>query len=166
MRLATKLILMFALVFLQGCVMSSYSTGVKLSSLEFVKANPFEQRFIFNMDIKNTHSKPLFVRVLHYKLMVNGILIHEGEEFIWQDIPQFSNQQVSVLVSTSIWGQLEPIFQSIKKYKEINYYLTGQLTTGSLFYQKKSYFNYSGTLTPDQLPLKKLQKFMPDQFKI
>ncbi len=144
---------------LSGCVMmNSHPVEVKLESLEFVKANPFEQRFKLNINIKNSQSKKLFVRTLDYKVLLNGIEISTGEEPIWQDIPAFSTQQFDILVSTNIWGELKPIINSIKDTREINYYLTGNLVTGSLFNQRISYVRHSGTLTPDQLPMKKIQR--------
>lgn len=43
---------------LSGCVMmNSHPVEVKLESLEFVKANPFEQRFKLNINIKTLKVK-------------------------------------------------------------------------------------------------------------
>lgn len=155
----SKAIVLLILSFLAGCVMmSSTPAEVKLHSLEFVKANPFEQRFILSINIRNTSSKSLFVRTLHYKIMINGIPISSDEQFIWREIPAFSTQQVDILISANIWAQLKPLVRTIKDYGEINYYLSGKIITGSLFYQKVSYINHSGTLTPDQLPKDKIDR--------
>lgn len=153
------IIIVFVSFSLSGCVMmNSHSVPVKLERVEFVKANPFGQRFRLNFSIQNDQSKKLFVRTLDYKIMVNGIQITKGEEQIWQEIPAFSTSQVNILVSTNIWEQLKSIAMSIKNYKQIDYYLTGSLVTGNFFQQRVSYINHTGSLTPDQLPMKKLQK--------
>lgn len=170
-QLLIKLKLVIILAFsLSSCVlMNRHPAEVKLQGIDFVKANPFEQRFIININIKNTTSKPLFVRTLNYRLLVNGLTIASGEQFIWREISGFASEQVAILVSTSLWSQLKPIFRSIKDVRAINYYLTGELTTGNLLVKQISPINHAGTLTSEQLPKDKLDKFrkkIPYDFKL
>lgn len=160
MWLVTRLIItLLVSAPLAGCVMiNSRSVEVKLENLEFVRANPFEQRFKLNLVINNPRSESLYVRTLDYKVLLHGIEISAGEQPIWQNIPPFSSQQVNMVVSTNIWGQLKPIVNSIKNTREVNYYLVGNLITGGLFTQRTSYVRHEGTLTPEQLPMKKIQR--------
>lgn len=160
MWLVTRLIItLLVSAPLSGCVMiNSYPVEVKLENLEFVRANPFEQRFKLNLSINNPRSKELYIRTLNYRVLLNGIEISTGEQPIWQEIAPFSSQQVNILVSTNIWGQLKPIVNSIKSAQEVNYYLVGNLVTGGLFTQRTSYVRHEGTLTPEQLPMKKIQR--------
>lgn len=155
-----KLVFLLALA-LSGCVMmSSHPAEVKLEGIEFIRANPFEQRFVLNIKIKNTSSKSLFLRNLDYKIYLNGLVIAKGEQFVWREIAGFATDQLEIVVTTNIWHQLKPIISSIKEYQAINYYLAGKLTSGNLLYQQVSYINYSGTLTPDQLPKDKIDKLL------
>ncbi len=151
---------------LSGCVVTNNRPiDVTMDSLQLLRVSPFEQRFKLTMAINNKSSQELFVRRLNYKVMLSDLEITSGEELIWKAVPAFSTQEIEIFFSTNIWEQLGPVFAIVKESGQLNYYLTGELNTGSLLYQQVSDIHYTSTLTQDQLPMKKLnklQKLMPN----
>lgn len=148
---------------LYGCTrFSVYPPDVKLAGITIAKVTLVQQDFNLLIDITNTENKAIFVRTINYSLKVNGLLLAEGDDFVWKTIPAKGVQQVSIKVSANLWGQLLPLFQTAKSNQQLSYYFSGKLVTGNLFFRRVTDIHYSGELTPEQIPVKyinKLQKY-------
>lgn len=154
-----KIFTLLVIMTLSGCVVTSNRPiDVTMERLQLLRVSPFDQRFKLTLAINNKSSQALYVRRLNYSVMLSNLEITSGQEDVWKSVPAFSTQKIEIFFSTNIWGQLGPIFAIVKEERQLNYHLTGELSTGSLLYQQISYIHYTSALTKDQLPMKKLQK--------
>lgn len=123
---------------LTGC--STWITGsfddpeVKLVKVELVKARLLKQDFKVRFRVDNPNDSSLLVRGLRYKILLNDMLLSEGEYSDWFTVKANSHRNFSVPVRTNLWEHLKDISRMLgKKDKPIHYQLEGKLKTGFLF---------------------------------
>jgi LEA14-like dessication related protein len=126
------------LLTLSGC--STWITGgfedpdVELLKVEVVKAKLLRQDFKLRFRVDNPNDSSLLVRGMRYKLLLNDILLSEGETSDWFIVKANSHKNFSVPVSTNLWEHLKDISRMLGKADQpIHYRLEGKLKTGFLF---------------------------------
>ncbi|HXR02668.1 MAG TPA: LEA type 2 family protein [Pseudomonas sp.] len=134
----TKLLCLCMLLGLSGC--STWITGgfddpdVKLLKVDVVKAKLLRQDFKLRFRVDNPNDSSLLVRGLRYKILLNDILLSEGESSDWFIVKANSHKNFSVPVRTNLWEHLKDISRMLGKTSQpIHYRLEGKLKTGFLF---------------------------------
>jgi LEA14-like dessication related protein len=123
---------------LTGC--STWITGsyqdpdVRLMKVDVVKAKLLRQDFKLRFRVDNPNDSGVLVRGVRYKILLNDILLSEGEYSDWFVVKAHSHRNFSVPVRTNLWEHLKDISKMLGNAKEpIRYRLEGKLKTGFLF---------------------------------
>lgn len=126
------------LLALSGC--STWITGgyedpdVRLMKVEVVKAKLLRQDFKLRFRVDNPNDSSVLVRGLRYKILLNDILLSEGEYSDWFVVKANSHRNFSVPIRTNLWEHLKDISKMLGKPNQpIHYRLEGKLKTGLLF---------------------------------
>jgi LEA14-like dessication related protein len=133
-----KLLCLCVLLGLSGC--SSLITGgaqdpeVKLLKVDVVKAKLLRQDFKLRFRVDNPNDSSVLVRGLRYKILLNDLLLTEGEHSDWFIVEAHGHKNFSVPVRTNLWEHLKDISKMLRKSDQpIHYRLEGKLKTGFLF---------------------------------
>jgi LEA14-like dessication related protein len=123
---------------LNGChslrVSDYQEPQVHLLKVEVVKAKLTQQDFKLRFRVENPNSGSMLVRSLRYKIMLNDLVLSEGESSEWLVVDGHSHKNFVVPVRTNLWKDLKPIAKMLKKTDQpIHYRLEGKLKTGFLF---------------------------------
>lgn len=133
-----KLLCLCMLLGLSGC--ATWVTGgsedpdVKLLKIDVVKAKLLQQDFKIRFRVDNPNNASVLVRGLRYKIVLNEILLSEGESTDWFIVKGNSHRNFSVPIRTNLWEHLKDISKMLgKPDKPIHYRLEGKLKTGFIF---------------------------------
>ncbi|MCD5975253.1 LEA type 2 family protein [Pseudomonas quasicaspiana] len=123
---------------LNGCSSVSVSDykepEVHLLKVEVVKARLLQQDFKLRFRVENPNDRSLLVRSLRYKIMLNDVVLAEGESTDWFVVDAQSRRNFVVPIRTNLWKDLKQIAKMLKKTDQpIHYRLEGKLKTGFLF---------------------------------
>jgi LEA14-like dessication related protein len=123
---------------LSGCsswVVSGHrDPEVRLLKVDVVKAKLTQQDFKLHFRIDNPNSSSLLVRSLRYKIMLNDVMLAEGESSDWFVVEGDESKTFVVPIRTNLWQHLKYIAKLLRKPDEpIHYRLEGKLKTGFLF---------------------------------
>ncbi|MDH0747494.1 LEA type 2 family protein [Pseudomonas sp. GD03842] len=129
--------LMLTLV-LSGC---SSLTGsdvkdpdVRLLKVDVVKARLLKQDMKLRLRIDNPNDTNLWVRGLRYKVVLNDILIADGDYSDWFIVKANGRKNFSVPIRTNLWEHLKDVTRMLGKPNQpVHYRLEGYLKTGFLF---------------------------------
>lgn len=123
---------------LAGC--SSLSTSevkdpeVKLLKVDVVKARLLKQDMKLRFRVDNPNDSGLWVRGLRYKVILNDILIADGEYNDWFKVTANGHRNFSVPIRTNLWEHLKDVTRMLGKPNQpVHYQLEGYLKTGFLF---------------------------------
>ncbi|WP_285422630.1 LEA type 2 family protein [Pseudomonas sp. efr-133-TYG-103a] len=123
---------------LTGC--SSLITGgaedpdVRLLKVDVVKARLLHQDLKLRFRVDNPNDSSILVRGLRYKVMLNDILIAEGDYSDWFIVKADSHKNFSVPIRTNLWEHLKDVTRMLGKPRQpVHYRLEGKLKTGFLF---------------------------------
>ncbi|MFK3797843.1 LEA type 2 family protein [Pseudomonas sp. NPDC088444] len=124
---------------LSGCssIMSSDAAKdpeVKLLKVDVVKARLLKQDMTLRFRIDNPNDSGLWVRGLRYKVVLNDILIADGEYNDWFKVRANGHRNFSVPIRTNLWEHLKEVTRMLGKVNQpVHYRLEGYLKTGFLF---------------------------------
>ncbi|WP_296255844.1 MULTISPECIES: LEA type 2 family protein [unclassified Pseudomonas] len=123
---------------LSGC--SSLLTGgaedpeVKLLKVDVVKARLLKQDLKLRFRVDNPNDSSVLVRGLRYKVLLDDILIADGDYSDWFVVKANSHRNFSVPVRTNLWEHLKDVTRMLGKSDQpVHYRLEGKLKTGFLF---------------------------------
>ena len=129
---------LFMALALSGC--SSLLTGgaedpeVKLLKVDVVKAKLLKQDLKLRFRVDNPNDSSVLVRGLRYKVVLNDILLADGDYSDWFIVKANSHRNVTVPIRTNLWEHLKEVTQMLGKTNQpIHYRLEGKLKTGFLF---------------------------------
>ena len=132
------LALLIVLLMASGC--STFSSDdtrdpdVKLLKVDVVKARLLKQDLKLRFRIDNPNDSNLWVRGLRYKVVLNDMLIADGEYSDWFIVKANGHKHFSVPIRTNLWEHLKDITRMLGKPNQpIHYRLEGTLKTGFLF---------------------------------
>ncbi|WP_296178751.1 LEA type 2 family protein [Pseudomonas sp. UBA1879] len=132
------LALLIVLLMASGC--STFSSDdtrdpdVKLLKVDVVKARLLKQDLKLRFRIDNPNDSNLWVRGLRYKVVLNDMLIADGEYSDWFIVKANGHKNFSVPIRTNLWEHLKDITRMLGKPNQpIHYRLEGTLKTGFLF---------------------------------
>ena len=132
------LALLIVLLMASGC--STFSSDdtrdpdVKLLKVDVVKARLLKQDLKLRFRIDNPNDSNLWVRGLRYKVVLNDMLIADGEYSDWFIVKANGHKNFSVPIRTNLWEHLKDITRMLGKPNQpIHYRLEGKLKTGFLF---------------------------------
>ncbi|NBA94597.1 LEA type 2 family protein [Pseudomonas sp. R5(2019)] len=141
MDATTRVLRLFALTFmlgLGGC--ATWFTGnfqdpdIHLLKVEVVKAKLLQQAFVLHFRIDNPNDSNLPIRGLRYRVLLNDILLADGEDNSWFFVPAHGRKRYSIDVRTSLWRNLKPLAKTLRQTEEpIHYRLEGELKSGLIF---------------------------------
>ncbi|MFJ3482046.1 LEA type 2 family protein [Pseudomonas sp. NPDC090202] len=133
-----RLLCLFSMLAISGC--STWMTGgyeepdVKLLKVDVVKTKLLRQDFKLRFRVDNPNDSSLLVRGLRYKVMLNDMLLSEGESSEWFIVKANSHRNFSVPIRTNLWEHLKDISKMLGKANQpVHYRLEGKLKTGFLF---------------------------------
>jgi LEA14-like dessication related protein len=123
---------------LNGCssvrVSDYQEPQVHLLKVEVVKAKLLQQDFKLHFRVENPNNGSMLVRSLRYKIMLNDLILAEGESTDWFVVAGHSQKNFMVPIRTNLWKDLKPLAKMLKKTDQpIKYRLEGKLKTGFLF---------------------------------
>ncbi|WP_122666019.1 LEA type 2 family protein [Pseudomonas viridiflava] len=123
---------------LNGCssvrVSDYQDPQVHLLKVEVVKAKLLQQDFKLRFRVENPNDRSMLVRSLRYKIMLNDLVLAEGESTDWFVVDGQSRRNFVVPIRTNLWKDLKQIAKMLKKTDQpIQYRLEGKLKTGFLF---------------------------------
>ena len=123
---------------LSGCssvvVSDSQEPDVRLLNVKVVKAKLLQQDFKLHFRVDNPNDGSMLVRSLRYKIMLNEVILADGESTDWFVVEGHSHKNFVVPIRTNLWQHLKYIAKLLKKPDEaIHYRLEGKLKTGFLF---------------------------------
>lgn len=136
--LTRTLSLALLLSLLSGCssvrVSDYQEPQVQLLKVDVVKARLLQQDFKLRFRVDNPNNGSMLVRSLRYKVMLNDVVLAEGESTDWFVVDGQSHKNFVVPVRTNLWMHLKYIAKLLKKPDQpIQYRLEGKLKTGFLF---------------------------------
>jgi LEA14-like dessication related protein len=107
---------------------------VKLLKVDVVKARLLKQDMKLRFRIDNPNDSSMWVRGLRYKVVLNDILIADGEYSDWFIVKANGHKNFSVPIRTNLWEHLKDVTRMLGKPNQpIHYRLEGKLKTGFLF---------------------------------
>lgn len=123
---------------LNGCssvrVSDYQEPQVHLLKVDVVRAKLLQQDFKLRFRVENPNDRSLLVRSLRYKIMLNEVVLAEGESTEWFVVEGQSSRNFVVPIRTNLWKDLKQIAKMLKKTDQpIHYQLEGKLKTGFLF---------------------------------
>lgn len=123
---------------LSGC--SSLLTGsaedpdVKLLKVDVVKAKLLKQDLKLRFRVDNPNDSSVLVRGLRYKVLLDDILIADGDYSDWFVVKANSHRNFTVPIRTNLWEHLKDVTRMLGKPNQpIHYRLEGKLKTGFIF---------------------------------
>lgn len=133
-----RMIGLLVMLSLAGC--STWFIGdyqdpdVRLVNIEVVKTRLLHQDFNLHFRVDNPNDASLPVRGLRYKVLLNGVLLAEGESSDWFIVDANSHRYFEIPVRTNLWQHLKYIAKVLKNHHQpVHYRLEGELKTGLLF---------------------------------
>lgn len=129
---------LFMALALSGC--SSLLTGsaegpdVKLLKVDVVKAKLLKQDLKLRFRVDNPNDSSVLVRGLRYKVLLDDILIADGDYSDWFVVKANSHRNFTVPIRTNLWEHLKDVTRMLGKPNQpIHYRLEGKLKTGFIF---------------------------------
>lgn len=108
--------------------------GLRLVKVEPVKMRLLQQDFRLYFEIDNRNDSRLFVRGLHYKVMLGELPLADDRVSDWFFVAPHSHELYEVPVRTNLWRYAKPIAERLRQRdRPIPYRLEGRLKTGLLF---------------------------------
>lgn len=133
-----RAVALFMALALSGC--SSLITGgnedldVTLLKVDVVKARLLKQDLKLRFRVDNPNDSSVLVRGLRYKVLLDDILIADGDYSDWFVVKGNSHRNFSVPIRTNLWEHLKDVTRMLGKPNQaIPYRLDGKLRTGFLF---------------------------------
>jgi len=108
--------------------------NVKLLRVDVVKAKLLKQDMKLRFRVDNPNDANIWVRGLRYKVILNDILIADGDYSDWFIVKGNSHRNFTVPIRTNLWEHLKDVTRMLGKPNQpIHYRLEGKLKTGFIF---------------------------------
>jgi LEA14-like dessication related protein len=108
--------------------------NVKLLRVDVVKAKLLKQDMKLRFRVDNPNDASIWVRGLRYKVILNDILIADGDYSDWFIVKANSHRNFTVPIRTNLWEHLKDVTRMLGKPNQpIHYRLEGKLKTGFIF---------------------------------